>query len=165
MASKAKSRTLTDHAEIRRWAAGRSARPSTVRRIHRDDNSGMIRLDFPGYSGAETLEEISWEEWFEDFEDRNLALIVQDEVADGERSNFNRLIPRESGESESERSRGAGRGTSGRRSESQTAKKTGSGPPATASSKSRSSRPRRSRERKTAERNRSSRRKAASTLS
>src|SRR5262245_8297669 len=160
MAPKAKSRTLTDHDEIRRWAEARSVRPSTVRRTPAHDNAGMIRLDFPGYSGGDPLQEISWDEWFEDFEDRNLALIVQDQAADGGRSNFNRLANRESVKSESEQARGAGRGTSGR-SESQTAKKTRIGSPATASSRSRRSKSSSSEARKTTERNRSWRRKAA----
>jgi hypothetical protein len=37
----------------------------------------MIRLDFPGYGGEESLEEISWDEWFDKFDERNLALLVQ----------------------------------------------------------------------------------------
>ena len=95
MASKAKSRTLTDHEEIQRWAEERDAKPSAVRRTHTDEETGIIRLDFPGYSGENSLEEISWDEWFEDFDRRNLALIVQDETAAGERSNFNKLVSRE----------------------------------------------------------------------
>jgi hypothetical protein len=94
MASKSSSRTLTDHEEIRRWAEERGARPSTVRSTHGDDSVGIIRLDFPGYSGADSLEEISWDEWFEDFDDKNLALLVQDETANGQKSNFNKLISR-----------------------------------------------------------------------
>ncbi|HVN20948.1 MAG TPA: hypothetical protein VMU05_19335 [Dongiaceae bacterium] len=102
MVPKAKSRTLTNHEEIRRWAEERGARPSAVRRTHSDDSTGIIRLDFPGYSGENSLEEISWDEWFEDFEDRNLALVVQDQTADGEQSNFNKLVSRESVEDCSE---------------------------------------------------------------
>jgi hypothetical protein len=55
----------------------------------------MIRLDFPGYSGEQSLEPIEWDEWFEVFDNRNLALLVQDETAGGERSNFNKLVSRE----------------------------------------------------------------------
>jgi hypothetical protein len=99
MASRSSSRTLTDHEEIRRWAEERGARPATVRSTHGQDNVGIIRLDFPGYSGADSLEEITWEEWFEDFDDNSLALLVQDETANGQKSNFNKLISRESAES------------------------------------------------------------------
>jgi hypothetical protein len=30
----------------------------------RRDDVGMIRIDFPGFSGEDPLEEISWDEWF-----------------------------------------------------------------------------------------------------
>jgi hypothetical protein len=99
MASKSSSRILTDHAEIRRWAEERGAKPSTVKSTHSDDDVGIIRLDFPGFSGQGSLEEISWDEWFEDFEDNNLALVVQDENANGQKSNFNKLVSRENVES------------------------------------------------------------------
>ncbi len=62
----------------------------------------MIRLDFPGYSGADSLEAISWDDWFEKFDERNLALIVQDTLAGRgkQKSNFNKLVSRESVEGE-----------------------------------------------------------------
>ncbi len=55
----------------------------------------MIRLDFPGYSGQQSLEEISWDDWFEKFDERNLALMVQDTTSRGQRSNFNKLVSRD----------------------------------------------------------------------
>ncbi len=99
MASRNSSRVLTDHDEIRRWAEERDARPSAVQRTHTDDSVGIIRLDFPGYSGENSLEEIEWDEWFDKFDDNNLALIVQDQMAGGERSNFNKIVSRDSVES------------------------------------------------------------------
>jgi hypothetical protein len=95
MASKSTSRTLTDHHEIRRWAEEREARPAVVRSTHQTESSGIIRLDFRGYSGEESLEEIEWNEWFEDFDRNKLALVVQDQTANGEQSNFNKLVSRE----------------------------------------------------------------------
>ena len=56
---------------------------------------GMIRLDFPGYSGAQSLEHIDWDEWFQKFDDNNLALLVQEKTARGQQSNFNKLVSRE----------------------------------------------------------------------
>jgi hypothetical protein len=55
----------------------------------------MIRLDFPGYSGADSLQEITWDEWFQQFDENGLALIVQEETASGDRSNFNKLVKRD----------------------------------------------------------------------
>jgi hypothetical protein len=88
------SRTLTDHDEIRRWAEQRRAKPARVKSTGGKDDVGMIRLDFPGYSG-DNLEPISWDDWFEAFDENDLALIVQDETADGDTSNFNKLVKRE----------------------------------------------------------------------
>src|ERR1041385_3980108 len=93
--SSASSHVLTDHDEIRRWAEERGARPSIVQRTGGNEDVGIIRLDFPGYSGGDSLEEIGWDEWFDKFDESNLALLVQDETAGGERSNFNKLVNRE----------------------------------------------------------------------
>lgn len=88
------SRTTTDHDTIRRWAEERDARPSRVKDV--GDGGGIIRLDFPGYSGKDALEEISWEEFFRIFDENNLALVYQDDTSSGETSNFNKLVDRES---------------------------------------------------------------------
>ncbi|HZH97831.1 MAG TPA: hypothetical protein VEX38_02565 [Fimbriimonadaceae bacterium] len=89
------SKTTTNHDEIQKWAEERGAKPSCVKRTGGGDDPGIIRLDFPGYSGGDSLEEISWEEWFEKFHENNLALIYQEETKDGEKSNFNKLVSRE----------------------------------------------------------------------
>jgi hypothetical protein len=88
------SHTLTDHEAIRRWAESRKARPACVKGTGGRDDTGMIRLDFPGYSGEDSLQEISWDEWFSQFDANKLALIVQDQTADGQSSNFNKLVRR-----------------------------------------------------------------------
>ena len=46
------------------------------------------------YSGQDSLEQISWEEWFEKFDENDLALVYQDETADGDKSNLNKLVKR-----------------------------------------------------------------------
>lgn len=89
------SRTTTDHDQIREWAEARGATPSRVKGTGSGDDPGMIRLDFPGFSGEGSLEEISWEDWFQAFDDNDLALVYQEATASGERSNFNKLIARE----------------------------------------------------------------------
>lgn len=64
---------------------------------------GMIRLDFPGYSGEGKLEKICWDDWFEEFDKKNLALLYQETTAGGEKSNFNKLVSRDSVEDELEK--------------------------------------------------------------
>ena len=93
--SSSKSHALVDHGEIRRWAEKRNARPACVRGTGGSNDPGMIRLDFPGFSGARSLEHIDWDEWFRAFDANNLALLVQDTTARGQRSNFNKLVARE----------------------------------------------------------------------
>jgi len=91
----ASSHTLVDHDAIQEWADSRKAKPACVKGTGGDDDVGMIRLDFPGYSGGDSLQEITWEEWFRQFDENGLALIVQEETASGERSNFNKLVKRD----------------------------------------------------------------------
>ena len=88
------SKTTTDHEEIKKWAEARGAKPSCVKSTGGSDDAGVIRLNFPGYSGEDSLEEISWDEFFKKFDASKLALIYQEKTADGERSNFNKLVSR-----------------------------------------------------------------------
>ena len=91
----ASSKTTTDHNTIRKWAEERGGRPARVKRTGGGDDPGVLRIDFPGYSGKDSLEHISWEEFFEKFDASRLALLYQEETAGGERSNFNKLVSRE----------------------------------------------------------------------
>ncbi len=90
------SNTTTDHDTIRNWVEERGGKPAAVAATGSGDDPGIIRIDFPGYSGEDSLEEISWDEWFEAFEENNLAFVYQDTTADGEPSNFNKLVSRDS---------------------------------------------------------------------
>lgn len=89
------AKVLTDHDEIRRWAEERNATPSAVRSTASDDDPGILRLDFPEYSGEGSLYAISWDEWFQKFDEHGLALLVQERTADGVKSNFNKIVKRE----------------------------------------------------------------------
>ena len=92
-----RSKTTTDHDEIRRWAEARRGRPTAVKGTSRSKTDvGMIRIDFPGYSGEGKLVPISWEEWFKKFDESNLAMVLQEETAKGQKSHFNKLVARES---------------------------------------------------------------------
>lgn len=95
MTPRASSLTLTDLEDIRRWAEERDAWPACVRKTGDQEDVGIIRLAFSRYSRTGSLEEISWDEWFEKFEDNNLALIVQNKTARGRKSNFNKIVGRD----------------------------------------------------------------------
>jgi hypothetical protein len=101
------SQPLTDHEAIQQWAEERNATPSCVKKTGGKGDVGMIRLDFPGYSGEDSLQPISWDEWFEKFDENELALIVQETTASGEKSNFNKLVKRSTVEEGEPRTRTA----------------------------------------------------------
>ena len=92
------SKTTKDHEEIRRWAEERGGKPAHVKSTGSGEDIGILRIDFPGYSGAGSLEPITWEQWFEKFDERGLALLYQETTAGGQRSNFNKLVGRETAE-------------------------------------------------------------------
>lgn len=89
--------TTTDHDQIRRWAEERDAVPATARGTQESDGSpGVLTLDLVGYGADEDdLEHIDWDEWFEKFEESNLAFLYQDTKEDGETSTFFKLVSRD----------------------------------------------------------------------
>jgi hypothetical protein len=90
----ASAKTTTNHDEIRKWAEERNAKPSTVKRTGNQEDPGILRLNFPGYSGEDSLQEIPWDEWFRKFDEQELALLYQEQTKDGQKSNFNKLVSR-----------------------------------------------------------------------
>jgi hypothetical protein len=89
------SKVTTNHAEIKKWVESRGGHPATVKRTEHNHQPGVLRIDYPGGSGEDTLEEVSWDSWFEVFEDRKLAFVCQDNTADGKISRFSKLVSRE----------------------------------------------------------------------
>ena len=108
----AAAKMMVDHEEIRRWAEERNATPSAVEATATEDDPGIIRLDFPDYSGEGSLYEISWDEWFAKFDENDLALMVQEKTADGQLSNFNKIVKRETAEKRSGGGSGNKKGSS-----------------------------------------------------
>ena len=92
------SKITTDHGKIQTWTEERGGWPARVKDSKSKNSSGILRIDYKGYSGGDTLERISWEEFFEGFEDNNLAFLYQDKTKDGEQSRFSKLIDRDSPE-------------------------------------------------------------------
>jgi hypothetical protein len=93
------SQTTTDHNTIRKWAEERSAWPATVKGTGDKESAGVLRLDFEE-DGKEDerdsrLERISWEEFFEKFDESNLAFLFQETLKSGEVSRFFKFVQRE----------------------------------------------------------------------
>lgn len=110
--AQAQAKVTTDHDVIRRWAESLGGKPAAVRSTSRGkDDVGIIRLEFPRAPHAkdDKLEEITWKEFFEKFESAKLALLYQEETAEGETSDFNKLIGRDTAEARAEGESHAGR--------------------------------------------------------
>jgi hypothetical protein len=83
------TRTTTEHDAIRQWAEAHGGKPAVVK------GTDVLRIDFPGGAGEDELEPVSWEEWFDRFEQNNLALLYQERKAEGDDSTFHKLVARD----------------------------------------------------------------------
>jgi hypothetical protein len=87
------SKTTTNHEEIKKWVEERGGHPAIVKGTEKG-GSALLRIDYPGFSGEDRLEEIEWDEFFEIFDENKLAFLYQDETADGEKSRFSKFVER-----------------------------------------------------------------------
>ena len=90
----AESKVTTDHKEIQKWAEERDGKPAQIKGTGGKDDAGLLRINFPG-GKEDSLEDITWEEFFEKFDEKNLALLYQDKTAGGKISRFSKLVSRE----------------------------------------------------------------------
>lgn len=102
----ADTRVLTDHQSIREWAAARMGSPAirpAAPLIGNNDPVLMIVFDQQSYedqdAGADRPtdlgrpEIVEWDEWFALFDERNLAVVVSEDIA-GLRESFHQIIAR-----------------------------------------------------------------------
>jgi hypothetical protein len=88
----AESKTTTDHDEIRSWVEERGGRPASVRETGGKGDPGILRIDFGDED--EGLQEISWEQFFDAFDENGLAFLYQEETSEGAESRFNKFVSR-----------------------------------------------------------------------
>ena len=86
------AKTTTDHDVIRKWAEQRGGRPAAVAATHKDDQGGLLRIDFG--EKEDSLDEISWDEFFKTFDQRQLAFLYQEEAGNGRKSRFFKFVRR-----------------------------------------------------------------------
>lgn len=89
------SQTTTNHDEIREWVEERDGQPAYVEDTE-NGNNGVLRIDFPNQGDDDDLDDISWDEFFETFEENDLAFLYQKETSDGDTSYFNKFVSRDS---------------------------------------------------------------------
>ena len=87
------SLTTTNHDEIQKWVEDRGGRPAIVKGTEKGD-SALLRIDYPGFSGEDTLEQIEWDEFFEIFDNNELAFLYQEATEDGGKSRFSKFVNR-----------------------------------------------------------------------
>ena len=88
------TKVTTEHDEIRHWAQERNGRPVSVKHDPLDPNGSTIQIDFLFDKYDDNIQEISWDEFFESFEQEELALVYQTETEGGRLSRFGRIVRR-----------------------------------------------------------------------
>jgi len=96
---------VTDHDTIRKWAESKGGKPAAVDRTHKGGDVGIIRIMFPDAPQSEhdSLVEITWDEFFEEFEKRQLALLIEKD------SQFNKIVGRDTADKRAHGEHGASR--------------------------------------------------------
>lgn len=92
----AEAKVTIDHQEIQTWVEERGGFPARVKGTADKGEGGLLRIDYPGYSGEDRLEKISWDEFFTAFDENNLAFLYQEKLEGGETSRFSKIIDRDS---------------------------------------------------------------------
>lgn len=80
------SNITTDHGVIQRWIEERGGRPAVVGATYQQNGGGVLRVDFG--DPEENLEEISWQEFFDIFDENDLQFLYQDDLESGQESRF-----------------------------------------------------------------------------
>lgn len=123
-ARRSSGKVTTNHEEIRRWVESKGGCPARVKGTGRGSDPGILRIDYPGFSGVETLERMPWDKWFDAFDKNNLAMVYQPT------SRFSKLVSRETAQVKAgtratpRRAAGAKRATAKRGAAKRGAKKT-----------------------------------------
>lgn len=81
------STTTRDHDTIRRWAEARDGHPA---KVDTGGEGGILRIDFG--EPEESLTPIDWDEFFEIFDENDLAFLYQDKTSEGGESRFNKFV-------------------------------------------------------------------------
>ena len=84
------TRTTTERSKIQQWVQERDGVPAVVK------GTEILRIDFLDDEDAsdedESLKEISWNEFFRIFDDRELVFLYQEETSDGDVSRFSKFV-------------------------------------------------------------------------
>jgi len=93
------NKRTNNHEEIEQWVKDRDGKPAIVGGTKRGE-SGVLRIDFG--EPDQSLEEISWEQFFTIFDDNNLTFLYQETTTSGKPSHFNKFVARDDEEQKDE---------------------------------------------------------------
>lgn len=86
------SKTTNNHNTIKKWVEARNGKPAVVKGTENSEKGeGLLRINFPGYA-EDNLENISWDQFFEIFENNNLEFLYQEKTKSGEESRFCKFV-------------------------------------------------------------------------
>ena len=101
-ASNHESHTTTDHDTIREWAEARDGYPATVADTEtKGGDPGVLRIDFEDPSEKQPntpdqgLHRITWEDFFEKFDEADVQFLYQEQTSDGGTSRFCKFISKD----------------------------------------------------------------------
>ena len=83
-----------DHKTIQKWVEERKGIPAKIKGTEKNGDQGVLRIHFPEHSKSDNFDEISWDDFFKDFDQDKLDFLYQDKKADGEISTFHKFVER-----------------------------------------------------------------------
>ena len=83
--------TTTDHNKIKEWVSSHDGVPAVVEGTEDGSGEGVLRIHFPNAGSDDNFKELSWDEFFKQFEDNQLALLYQEK----DDSTFHKFVSRE----------------------------------------------------------------------
>jgi hypothetical protein len=73
------TKKTTDHSEILKWAESQGAQPALVKDSASHYDPGVLRIRIPGSDLGPRVENLSWDVFFQKFDEERLALVYSEE--------------------------------------------------------------------------------------
>ncbi|RJQ38043.1 hypothetical protein C4559_02360 [Candidatus Microgenomates bacterium] len=88
-------RTTINHKEIMEWAKKHRGKPQIIDDPTAGSDTPGIRINFPGipddvFLSETKIRDISWNEFFKEFDDNNLAFVYMDEIVSNDPDSLSR---------------------------------------------------------------------------
>jgi hypothetical protein len=87
-------KVTTDHKQIKQWVEDHDGRPAMVIGPGTQMGGGAVNIFFPDHGKNDQLEEITWNEFFDRFEENDLEFLYKDEATSDGESRYFKIIER-----------------------------------------------------------------------